>query len=252
MATLSLLHVRPKNGPTCAPLRAKFVNRLEYCLIDTDYDAANHASVTAWLATIEPELEPQSLTTLKQPLQPVSENIQRNSISQRPSFITQRKPYVIRSSSIHIPRYTTAASSRPSDVIFSLTINHATWHDLTEADKKHPYEVGIRIRRSIERIAFERGSSGILQTIILANLHKQKEVQAGFWETVEAEALKKLPSDTDYFVRVFGELSAFRAQLTQTYFEGEEFYVGIFGGHFVWMSYEEARDRKTRLLGYFT
>jgi hypothetical protein len=208
--------------------------------------------VIAWLAAIEPGLDPQDLVTIKQPFQEISENIQRKSIPQRHPFINQRKPYVIRSSSIRILRYPTTAPSQPTDPIFGLAINPANWYDIAEADKKYPYEVGIRIRRSIERIAFERGTSGILQTIIWANLHKQKEAQAGFWETVEADALKKLPSDTDYFMRVFGELNAFRAQLPQTYFEGEEFYVGIFGGYFVWMSYEEARERKMRLLGYFT
>ncbi|PMD29739.1 hypothetical protein L207DRAFT_642273 [Hyaloscypha variabilis F] len=193
------------------------------------------------------------LVTVKQPLQGISEhNIQQNSITQRPSFISNRKPYVIRSSSIQIQRYPTTSSPQPTDFIFTLAINPANWHDFTEADKKHPYEVGIRIRRSIERIAFERESSGILQTIIWANLHKDNEEQVEFWETVEAEAMKKLPTGTDYFLRGFGEMSAFRAQLPQTYFEGEEFYVGIFGGHFVWMSYREAREQKMRLLGYFT
>ena len=206
-------------------------------------------SVLAWLASIEPEPDPHYPTRFKLPLQPaIKVNIPPKPTPRFPLLGYELKPRVIRSVSIEIPMQPTPSKK---DTTFSLSIKPTSWLNLLKNNTRTPSSVQFYVKTSIEKIAFERGSSGLLQTIVWANLYKHDVEQTGFWEIVEAEVLRSLPVDTDYFMRVHGHTEQFKIKLADVHFREDEFYVGIFGGEFLWMRYEEGREWSLRLLKQF-
>ena len=202
--------------------------------------------VLAWLEAIEPESDTHYPTTFKLPLQPrIKVHMPPQPTLELPLLSPKFSPRIIRNVSIEIPMQPTPSKT---DTTFSLAVKPLSWLNLLKDSTEHPSSLQLYVKTSIEKIAFERGSLGLLQTIVWANLYKHDVEQKGFWEIVEAEVVRRLPPDTDYFMRVHGNTDQFKLKLADIHFKEDEFYVGDFGGEFLWMRYEEGRDLSLRVL----